>query len=58
MKTYEITVSGKTESDILNGIDEARKRIEAGNYAGFDSNDSGEFSFDSDGVFEESESEN
>lgn len=52
MKTYKITVSGKTESDILNGIQEAAKRIEQGTKMGFDSNDDGEFNYTSEGDYD------
>lgn len=55
MKTFEIEVSGKTLSEVVNAIEEAKKRIEQGNYAGFDENEDGSFSFDSDGCYEEEE---
>lgn len=55
MKTVTITVSGKTESDIEAGINEAKKRILQGNVAGFgfDSNEDGEFNYECTGEFEE-----
>lgn len=57
MKIFNIQVSGKTLTEIINGIDEAKKRIEAGNTMGFDSNDEGDFSFESKGMYEENDSE-
>ena len=51
------SVSGKTLSDIINSIEEVKKRIENGCSMGFDSNDDSEFSFSSDGDFEEIEND-
>lgn len=41
-----LTVKGVTHTDILLGIEEAARRIEAGNTSGFDRNETGSFSFD------------
>lgn len=45
MLTGNISFKGKTDSDVEMAIEEALNRIKAGNRSGFDSNDSGEFSF-------------
>jgi len=57
MKTFNIEVSGKTLPDIINAIDEAKRLIESGYYSGFDSNEDGDFSFDSDGMYQNDDSE-
>lgn len=44
-----ITFTGKTDSDIRLAIATALERIQDGNTSGFDSNDSGSFSFTVDG---------
>jgi hypothetical protein len=41
-----LTVKGVTHTDILLGLEEAARRIEAGNTSGFDSNETGAFLFD------------
>lgn len=53
MKEFTITVSGKTLDDVLNAIDEAKKGIESGTSFGFNSNDDGEFEYESEGDYEE-----
>lgn len=58
MKNFEISVSGKTLDDVVLAIEEAKNWIEKGYSSGFNSNDSGEYSFSSDGEYEEIENEN
>ncbi len=53
MKNFEISVSGKTLDDIILAIDEAKRQIEEGYHSGMNSNDDGEYSFSSDGDYEE-----
>lgn len=55
MKTYTITVTGKTESDIEASIDEAKKRILSGTNWGRDENDTASFEYHSEGNYEEIE---
>ena len=55
MKTFEITVSGKTLTDVIYAIEEAKRVIEMENTSGFNSNDDGEYSFDSSGEYGEDE---
>lgn len=40
-----INFRGKTESDLLAAIDEARRLVEDGNTSGWNSNDDGSFTF-------------
>ena len=56
MKTLTITITGNTDGDLENGLAEATKRFEAGNTSGFDSNDSGRFSFTVEGEDEDAAS--
>jgi hypothetical protein len=58
MKIFTITVQGKSQSDIEMALDEVKKLIQEDFYSGMNSNDTGEFSFDSDGMYEEEEEEN
>ena len=46
MKQLEITISGKTESDLTIALDEVRRKVEEGFLSGFDSNDSGSYTFE------------
>lgn len=46
MLTGRIDFTGHTESDVEFAIEEALKRIQAGNIAGFDRNDTGSFAFE------------
>jgi uncharacterized UPF0160 family protein len=46
MKQLEITITGKTESDLSIALDEVRRRIEQGFLSGFDSNDNGSYTFE------------
>lgn len=46
-KTYYIEVSGEDEGDIEAAIDECKKKMMAGFSSGFDSNDTGSYSFES-----------
>lgn len=55
MKTYTITITGKTQSDIEDALSYVQKWIEGGSWSGFDSNDSGSYDFKSEGDFEEEE---
>ena len=48
-KTYFIEISGQDEGDIEAAIDECKKKIMAGFSSGFDSNDTGSYSFESKG---------
>lgn len=57
MLTLTITVTGKTEGDIENGLDEAARRYNQGNLLGFDRNDSGSFRFEVTGEEEPAEDE-
>lgn len=41
-----ITVTGRTFDDVWYALEEAYRRIEAGNTSGHDGNDSGSFSFE------------
>jgi hypothetical protein len=43
--TATITAHGKTESDLLDALNEAVRRIEGGCTTGFDSNDDSSFNF-------------
>lgn len=53
MRTFEIEVQGHSLPDIINGLDEAKKRIEAGNSEGFDENEDGRFGFTCHGQYDE-----
>jgi len=53
MKTYTITVSGETESDVEISINEAKRLISEGYGSGLNSNDTASFSFESEGEYEE-----
>ena len=53
MKTFDIKIAGKTLVDILLGIEEARKKIEAGEGVGGNCQDDGDYSFMSEGEYEE-----
>lgn len=55
MKTYEITIEGKTLSDIEDGIREALKSISTGCVCGMNGGEGGEYSFSSTGEFEPEE---
>ncbi len=55
MRTAIINAEGKTDHDIELAIEEALKRIKAGNSSGMDSNNSGSFDFQITGDEEESE---
>ena len=57
MKTFTIEVSGKTQSDIVNAINEISKLVETGNLAGFDENETGNFNFDSENEYGPSQDE-
>jgi len=57
MKTFFIEVSGKDEGDIVCAIEECKRVIENGNRSGFDSNEDGNFSFESIGDYTEEENE-
>ena len=46
MKQLEIKISGKTESDMTIALDEVKRKVEQGFLSGFDSNDSGSYTFD------------
>lgn len=52
MKTFTITVEGKTESDIEVAIEEVLRLVKNG-WSGFNSNEDGSFEFSSEGDYEE-----
>lgn len=45
MITLQINCTGKTSHELILALEEAQRRIEAGNSSGFDSNDGGSFDF-------------
>lgn len=49
MLEVKIEAEGHTLDDLIQAIDEAKARLQAGNTSGFDSNDTGNFSFESSG---------
>jgi hypothetical protein len=55
MKTFQITIEGKTESDIEKAIKEVTRLITEGYLAGVTRKESGRLSFDSSGDYENSE---
>lgn len=55
MKTYNITVEGKTESDIEIAIEEVLRLVKQGYFSGSNSNDSGSHNFSSEGDYEDEE---
>lgn len=57
MLTLTITVEGKTQGDLENGLEEATRRFNQGNLLGFDRNDSGNFRFEVTGDEEESDAD-
>ena len=57
MKTYTITVTGKTDGDIELAINEAKKRIMQGTNFGADSNEDGSFDYRGSGDYEEKQLE-
>ena len=52
MKQFEITVSGKSPSDIEDAVREVLRLIEAGYLSGTNSNEDGDFAFSSEGEYE------
>ena len=46
MKQLEVTISCKTESDLTIALDEVKRKVEQGFLSGFDSNDSGSYTFE------------
>ena len=46
MKQLEVSISGKTESDLTIALDEVKRKVEQGLLSGFDSNDTGNYTFD------------
>lgn len=57
MLHLQITIEGKSITDLELAIDEAKKRISKGNREGFDSNEDGEFSFEVSGKEEPSDND-
>lgn len=47
VRKFTLVVRGKTESDLEDALQEALRRIQAGNLSGTDRNDDGGFYFDS-----------
>ena len=48
-REYTVVAEGITLEDVLYAIDEARRKIEQGYHSGMDSNETGEFYFESKG---------
>ena len=46
MKIVEIKIKGKTVSDLLIALDEIKTKLSEGYSSGFDSNEDGEYFFD------------
>lgn len=57
MKTFQIELSGNFEGDIEMALAEVARLIAEGYTSGFNSNDTGSFSFDSSGEYDEDETE-
>ncbi len=53
MKKFKIEVEGNQLSDVIYAIEEAKRRIENGALMGFDSDDDGNFDFNSSGNFDD-----
>jgi hypothetical protein len=52
MKTFTIEITGQSETDIDNALAEVSRLIDSGMLSGHNSNDTGSFSFDSEGKYE------
>ena len=52
MKQFEITISGDSPSSVEDALREVLRLIEAGYFAGANSNNQSEFSFSSEGEYE------
>lgn len=46
MKQLEIKISGKEASDLTLALDQVRRKVEAGFLVAFDSNDSGDYTYE------------
>lgn len=46
MKQLEITISGRDVCDLTLALDQVRRKVEAGFLAAFDSNDSGDYTYE------------
>ncbi len=55
MKTYTITITGQSSYDIEIALDEVKRLIEEGYGSGLDSNDTGNFFFESNEEYDLSE---
>lgn len=53
MKTFKLIVRGKKQMDVELAIAESMRLIGNGNLSGFNSNEDGDFSFDSEGEYDE-----
>ena len=53
MKKFTIEASGKTLFDVIYAIEEAKRNIENGYSSGMDSNEDGEYTFESSGDYED-----
>lgn len=53
MKTFTITLEGKSQSDIESAMQEVMNSIQSGCHCGANSNDDGSFRFESDGEYDE-----
>lgn len=53
MKTFKLIVRGKKQTDVELAIAESMRLIGNGNLSGFNSNEDGNFSFDSEGEYED-----
>lgn len=57
MKTFKLIVRGKKQMDIELAVAESMRLIGSGNLSGFNSNEDGDFSFDSEGEYDAEEDE-
>lgn len=49
MRTLQITITGKTDSDLTSGLQEVTRLVDTGMILGFNSNDTGSFRFEIEG---------
>lgn len=55
MKTFDITINGKTINDVIEALAEAARDIAAGSHSGSNTTENGDYIFDSEGEYEEDE---
>lgn len=53
MRRFSIQIGGKTEEDVAYALDEIKRLVLDGNKAGFNANEDGDFSFASEGDYDE-----